>query len=151
MTSKKGNIESAAPRFGFSQHPFPITDKPNGSTVMLIVGSGWSVNAHSSKTNQAAAQRLLDFLAQPKQSATYARLTGGLSQEQFRKGVLPRYLSSYSRLFKARKYGVNPVQKWVNAESGDALTLYGTALLTGQASIDEVLKKMDAAWKLGPA
>jgi len=89
MTSKKGNIESAKPPFGFSQHPFPISDKPNGSTVMLIVGSGWSVNAHSSKTNQAAAQRVIDFLAQPKQSATYARLSGGLSQEQFRKGVLP--------------------------------------------------------------
>jgi hypothetical protein len=54
-------------------------------------------------------------------------------------------------LFNARKYGVNPVQKWINAESGSALTDYGTALLTGQASIDEVLKKMDAAWKLGPS
>jgi len=150
MTSKKGNIEGALPKFGFSQHPFPITDKPNGTTVMLIVGVGWSVNAHSSKTNQAAAQRLIDYLAQPTQSGTYARLSGGLSQEQFQKGVLPRYLSSYSRLFKARRYGVNPVQKWQNAETGDALTEFGTALLTGQKSIAEVLKALDAAWKLGP-
>jgi raffinose/stachyose/melibiose transport system substrate-binding protein len=150
MTSKKGEIQSYAPRFGFSQHPFPITGKPNGSTVMLIVGFGWSVNAHSSKTNQAAAQKLIDYLAQPKQSATYARVNGGLSQEQFNKGKLPRYLSSYARPFNAHKYGVNPVQKWWNAAVGNALTKYGTGLLTGQTSIDETLKAMDVAWQQGP-
>jgi len=150
MTSKKGEITGYQPRFGFSQHPFPITGKPNESTVMLIVGFGWSVNAHSSKTNQAAAQKLIDYLAQPKQSARYAQVNGGLSQEQFKKGRLPSYLSSYARLFKAQKYGVNPVQKWWNAAVGTVLTNYGPGLLTGQTSIDDTLRAMDAAWRQGP-
>jgi len=150
MTSKKGEIDSYVPKFGFSQHPFPITGKPNGSTVMLIVGFGWSVNAHSSKIKQAAAQKLIDYIAQPKQSSLYARVNGGLSQEQFKKGVLPSYLSSYARLFNAHKYGVNPVQKWWNAGVGTVLTHYGPGLLTGQTSIDETLTAMDVAWRQGP-
>jgi raffinose/stachyose/melibiose transport system substrate-binding protein len=150
MTSKKGKIDELKPSFGFSQHPFPITAKPNGSTVMLIVGSGWGVNAHSSPANRAAAQRLLDYLAQPKQSATFARVSGGLSQQQFKEGRLPAYLSSYQRLFKAKKYGVNPAQTFWNASAGDALTTYGTSVLLGQMSIDDALKRIDAAWKLGP-
>jgi raffinose/stachyose/melibiose transport system substrate-binding protein len=150
MTSKKGVIEAANPQFAFSQHPFPVTAKPDGTTVMLIVGTGWSINAHSSATNQAAAQKFIDFLAQPEQSALYARVNGGLSQEQFKQGRLPGYLSSYAALFKARKYGINPTQTFHNVVVGDALTTYSTGLLTGQTSVDDVLKAMDAAWKLGP-
>jgi raffinose/stachyose/melibiose transport system substrate-binding protein len=150
MTSKKGEIDGYAPRFGFSQHPFPITNKPNDSTVMLIVGFGWSVNAHSSKIKRTAAQKFIDYIARPENGAMYARLNGGLSQEQFKKGKLPGYLSSYSRLYKAHKYDVNPVQKWWNSAVGTVLTNYGPGLLTGQVSIDDTLAAMDAAWRQGP-
>jgi raffinose/stachyose/melibiose transport system substrate-binding protein len=53
-------------------------------------------------------------------------------------------------LYRQGRYGINPIETWWNAAVGNALSTYGTGLLTGQTSIDDVLKAMDAAWQLGP-
>ena len=73
-----------------------------------------------------------------------------MSEAQLRAGRFPAHLSAFVPLYKQGRYGINPVETWWNASVGDALTTYGTGLLTGQKSVDDVLKAMDAAWKLGP-
>ena len=67
-----------------------------------------------------------------------------------RDGRFPRYLSSFLPLYRQGRYGINPIETWWNAGAGSALSTYGTGLLTGQTSIDDVLKAMDAAWQVGP-
>jgi raffinose/stachyose/melibiose transport system substrate-binding protein len=150
LTSHKGQIDTVKPQFAYSQHPFPSGNDPRHTVVLANLGLGPSVNVHSSVAKQIAAQTFVDFLARPKRDALYARVTGGLSQYQFLKARLPAYLSSYTPAFRDRRYAVNPVETWWNAAVGKALTDNGTALLTGQKSIDDVLNAMDAAWKLGP-
>jgi raffinose/stachyose/melibiose transport system substrate-binding protein len=149
-TSHKGAIDAAGPQFAYSQSPFPAADDARQTVVELHLPTGISVNAHSSTQNQAAAQAFIDFIARPGQDALAAKINGGLSQAQLTQGVFPSYLSSFKPLFKQHKYGINPIETWWNASVGDALTTYGTGLLTGQESVDDVLKAMDAAWKLGP-
>jgi raffinose/stachyose/melibiose transport system substrate-binding protein len=151
ITTNKGLIDAGGPQFSYSQHPFPSASAPGSTVVLLNLSSGPAVNVRSSPENQAAAQEFVDFLARPKQDALYAQTTGGISQYQFLKGQIPPYLSSFAPFFANHEYAINPVQTWWNADVGNALTTYGTGLLTGQESIDDVLNAMDAAWKQGPS
>jgi raffinose/stachyose/melibiose transport system substrate-binding protein len=151
VTAHKGAIDASKPQFAYSQSPFPTARTDRRQTVAeLHFPLGVSVNAHSSAPNQAAAQTFVDFLARADQDALFARIAGGLSEAQLRAGSFPGYLSNFVPLYKKGRYGINPIETWWNAAVGDALTTYGTGLLTGQKSIDDVLKAMDAAWNLGP-
>jgi raffinose/stachyose/melibiose transport system substrate-binding protein len=149
-TGLRGAIEAAGPAFSFSQRPFPGGQEPARTVALLNMTPGFGVNAHSSPANQAAAQEFVDFLARPKQDALYVKLSGGLSQYQLLKGQVPNYLSSFAPVIKDHDYAINPEEFWWNAEIGGALGTYGTGLLTGQESGDDVLNAMDAAWKQGP-
>ncbi len=151
VTSHKGAIDVNKPQFAYSQSPFPTARKDASQTVFeLHFPLALAVNAHASAQKRAAAQAFVDFLARPDQDALFARIGGGVSEAQLRAGRFPAHLSAFVPLYKQGRYGINPVETWWNASVGDALTTYGTGLLTGQKSVDDVLKAMDAAWKLGP-
>jgi raffinose/stachyose/melibiose transport system substrate-binding protein len=152
LTSHRGPIEATDPQIAYSQHPFPapVGTAPNKTMVLLNLGMGFAVNAHVSPPHQQAAETFIDFIARPKQDALYAQVGGGITPYQFKKANLPAYLSSFSARFKNHKYAVNPIETWWNADTGKALTTEGTGLLTGQTTIDDVLKAMDTAWQRGP-
>jgi raffinose/stachyose/melibiose transport system substrate-binding protein len=151
VTSHKGLIDASKPQFAYTQSPFPAARKDASQTVFeLHFPLALSVNAHASAQKRAAAQAFVDFLARPDQNALMARIGGGVSQAQLRSGRFPAHLSAFVPLYKQGRYGINPVETWWNASVGDALTTYATGLLTGQTTVDQVLKAMDAAWKLGP-
>jgi raffinose/stachyose/melibiose transport system substrate-binding protein len=151
VTSHKGAIDASKPSFAYSQSPFPTARTDARQTVFEVhFPFGLSVNAHASAQNQAAAQAFVDFIARPDQNTLHARIGGGLSEAQLREGRFPRFLSSFVPLYRQGRYGINPIETWWNAAVGNALSTYGTGLLTGQTSIDDVLKAMDAAWQLGP-
>jgi raffinose/stachyose/melibiose transport system substrate-binding protein len=150
VTSHKGAIDATSPQFTYSQSPFPASDDPGRIVVELHFPFGVGVNAHSSAQSQAAAQTFIDFAANPDQDALIARIGGGLSEAQLKKGRFPPHLSSFLPLYEQGRYAINPIETWWNAGVGNALSTYGTGLLTGQESVDDVLKAMDAAWQLGP-
>jgi raffinose/stachyose/melibiose transport system substrate-binding protein len=151
VTSHKGAIDASKPQFAYSQSPFPTSRKNADQTVAEIhFPLSLSVNAHAAPANRAAAQAFIDFLASPAQDKLFARIAGGLSQTQLTSSRFPAYLSSFVPLYKQGRYGINPIETWWNASVGNALTTYGTGLLTGQTSIDDVLKAMDTAWQQGP-
>ena len=152
MTSlNKGAIDIASPHFSYSFHRFPGGTTPTQTTTYLQLAPEVSVNAHSSAGNQRAAQTFVDFIARPAQNALYTQITGGLTQYEFLKGQIPDFMPSLGRVFAARKWVINPAVSWWNPATLDALQKNQIGLITGQRSIDDVLKAMDAAWKQGPA
>jgi raffinose/stachyose/melibiose transport system substrate-binding protein len=151
MTSNKGSIDVANPQFALSHHPFPGGTDPNETRTWLSIGAALSVNAHSSAQNQAAAQTFVDFIARPKQNALFATTQGGLTQYEFLKGQIPGFMSDFATVFREHRYVANPVQGWWNANVLLALQQNQIGLITGQRSIDDVLKAMDAAWRQGPS
>ena len=151
LSSNKGDIDSLSPQFAFSQHPIPNGSAPSNTIGMLRMGSGPAVNAHSPARNQAAAQAFVNFIARPAQDALEAKLSGGISEYQFVKGQLPANMSSFVPLLAAHQYALDPSQSWWNANVGSVLSQDAVGLLTGQTTIDDVLKAMDDAWQQGPA
>jgi raffinose/stachyose/melibiose transport system substrate-binding protein len=150
-TAHKGAIDAAKPSFSYAQRPFPAAENDaRRNVVELHFPLAISVNAHASEPHQLAAQQFVDFLARPDQGALFARISGGLSETQLRTRRFPDYLSSFVPLYNQGRYGINPIETWWNASVGNALSTVGAGLLTGQASVDDVLKAMDTAWALGP-
>jgi raffinose/stachyose/melibiose transport system substrate-binding protein len=151
QSGQKGTIDApVSPQFSYSYHRFPGGTSPTQTTTYIAFGPEVSVNAHSSPGNQRAAQTLVDFVARPQQNALDARLSGGLSQQEFLKGQIPAFMSSMRPVLAKHRYVTNPVASWWNADTLTAMQAIQIGLITGQNSIDDVLKAMDAAWQLGP-
>ena len=150
-SQSKGLIDDGRPQFSYSFHPFPAATSPTQTTTIISLVQALSVNAHSSAKNQAAAQTFIDFVARQQQNTTFTSLTGGLSGYQLLKAKIPAFMPSMATVFAKQAYVINPVASWWNGSTVLALQQNQIGLITGQRSIDDVLKAMDAAWKLGPA
>ena len=150
ITLGRGLIAAGSPQFSYSHHPFPSGTDPNQTRTLLEIGASVGVNSHSSPANQAAAQAFIDFVARPKQNALLAQTTGGMTQYEFIKGQTPAFMSDYRSVFRKHKYVVNPAKSWWNKDVVAALDQNEIGVITGQRSVDDVLKAMDTAWKQGP-
>jgi raffinose/stachyose/melibiose transport system substrate-binding protein len=150
-SNNEGTIAALSPQFSYSFHPIPTAASPTQTTTIISLLQALSVNAHSSAKNQAAAQTFVDFVARQQQNATFTRLTGGLSGYQLLTAKIPAFMSSMATVFAKQAYVINPVASWWNASTVLALQQNQIGLITGQRSIDDVLKAMDAAWRLGPS
>jgi raffinose/stachyose/melibiose transport system substrate-binding protein len=148
-SNNKGRIVIDSPQFSYSFHPFHTAASPTQTTTIILLLQALSVNAHSSAKNQAAAQTFIDFVARQQQNATFTSLTGGLSGYQLLKAKIPAFMPSMATVLAKQAYVINPVNSWWNGDTVLALQQNQIGLITGQRSIDDVLKAMDAAWKLG--
>ena len=110
-----------------------------------------SVNTHSSVQGQAAAQSFVDFIARPAQNSLFARIQGGLTQYEFLKLQLPDFMAGDVSVLKQRKYVTSPIFGWWNPGVAAFLRENQIGLITGQRTVDDVLRGMDAAWKQGPS
>jgi hypothetical protein len=84
------------------------------------------------------------------QNALFARIQGGMTQDQFRKRQLPAFMASEAAAVKSHAYVISPVETWWNSGVVEKMQTDQIGLITGQRSVGDVLKGMDAAWKRGP-
>ena len=150
ITNMKGNVDEHKPQFRFSHHLFPGGTSPSQMRTYLHLSLSAGVNAHASPEKQRAAQTFVDFFARTKQNARFARVQGGMTQFQFLKQRLPDFMASESSAVKSGAYVISPVETWWNEKVLLAMQQNQIGLITGQRSVDDVLKAMDTAWKLGP-
>ncbi|MGZ8696117.1 MAG: ABC transporter substrate-binding protein [Gaiellaceae bacterium] len=149
--NNEGTIAANNPQFSYSFRRFPAGSSPAQTTTLITLLQALSVNAHSSARNQAAAQTFIDFTARPAQNAHLTQATGGLSQYQLLKRQLPGFMSSLGTVFAKHRYVINPYVSWWNEGTLYAMQQNQIGLITGQRSVEDVLKAMDAAWKEGPS
>jgi raffinose/stachyose/melibiose transport system substrate-binding protein len=147
----KGRLDADGPQFGYSFHVFPAGSSPAETEAMIALPNSFSVNAHSSAAVQAAAQTFINFLAGTKQDAEFAQLKGGLTADELVNADLPRFMSSVSPRIAAGDYVLQPSAGWWNASVDLAVGQDAVGLLTGQSTVDGILKAMDAAYEQGPA
>jgi raffinose/stachyose/melibiose transport system substrate-binding protein len=104
---------------------------------------------YSRTSRRDAALRFADFWAREGQSRFYASLTGGISLHQADTGQkLRSELSGISPLLKSKTKVFPQVQlDWKNPEVFNLLGQGVQGLLTGQRTVDQILRAMDAAWQ----
>jgi raffinose/stachyose/melibiose transport system substrate-binding protein len=128
------NVQAFPPADG--QKPFTVTG----------ANYGWAINASSDDAVKSAAQKFLDWVAQPEQSAAYAELSGGVPITGIDPATLLPSYEPIGDLLSSGAYTGLPNAAWPNPAVYDALGVGVQGLLTGQKTVDQVLDDMDAAW-----
>ncbi len=141
-----GSIKSINPKIDVRMFPLP---GPTAASTRAMAGyvDSFSVNVRSS--HLAAAMKFIDFLADPAQSITYARLSGNISLPDAANGTAPTEFSAFGPYLRAGKVAPIPYLEWPNAVIESNLTQGLQGLLTGQRTVDDVLRMMDTAWNQG--
>jgi raffinose/stachyose/melibiose transport system substrate-binding protein len=150
ITQEKNLIEATEAKFRFSQRVYAAGTDPCQTTTQLITVGNIAVNAHSSAPAQRDAQTFVEFIQRPAQNALFARLKGGLTQQEFLDGRIPEHMADFRPVLATGAYVASPVYGWWNPNVALARQQNAVGLITGQRSIDDVLKAMEAAWQQGP-
>jgi raffinose/stachyose/melibiose transport system substrate-binding protein len=151
VSDLKAGLDAANPQFSYSFYPFPGGTSVSQTRTFVHPATSVSINAHASPQAQAAAQTFINFIARPDQDAQWAQITGALTPFQLLKGQAPPYMSPMAAPLKGHEYVPEPSLTWWNPDVRVTLETDAIGLVTGQETIDDVLKAMDAAWKQGPA
>lgn len=106
-----------------------------------------SINAASEHID--AAKALLEYWMQPDVLNQFAEMSGNVSLASVLNGepVGERYANLEPYLTNASRNAPLPNMVWPNPEVYNELGVGIQGLLTGQATIDQVLEAMDAAWE----
>lgn len=128
--------------------PFP-GDSAKSTRMIASWGSAISVSSKS-KVKKTAID-IVDFFARQGQSELYAKVNQVISPRDFRLGLLPPALKAFAPLYKKKQFVPNFKTSLINADIFSAYADGITSVFTGQQTIDQTLKNMDAAWDEGAA
>jgi raffinose/stachyose/melibiose transport system substrate-binding protein len=143
-TVQTGALQAVDPNFNPGWFPFPF-DSAKDTRVVLNASGNLSVNAATKYPQQA--RTFINFLGRPKQAALFAKVTGGVSDYDAKKCVLPATLQEFVPLCKAGKLIAARTGSWPNRNLGlGYLNPSMQALITGQKSVDDILKGLDYLW-----
>jgi raffinose/stachyose/melibiose transport system substrate-binding protein len=136
-------VRQITPSADMGIFPFPGSTAAATRPIMEFI-DGVAVNAAS--PNRAAALKFVDFLAREGQSRLYATVASSISLTDFNNGKVPAAASAFRPFVLSKKtYGQFQV-RWPNPNVFIQLGTTAQGLLTGQKTVDDVLRAADAAW-----
>jgi raffinose/stachyose/melibiose transport system substrate-binding protein len=118
---------------------------PKGYKTFLMAGTPDAIAANANTKNKTLALDFVSWLSQPAQTAKAAAAAGDVPVGSDGNGLLPQY-KDVASLIKTGKVSQYPYIDWPNGEVYNTMGTGVTGLLTGQMSVDDVLKAMDKAW-----
>ncbi|HEY6741306.1 MAG TPA: extracellular solute-binding protein [Lapillicoccus sp.] len=138
-------LQKAAPEQKFVAEAFPPATSSGKSFGIASATYSLSINATSQKKD--AANAFLSWLADPDQADAFAKASGGLPISGLDKLDLSKTIyADVADQLKKGDYTPLPNSGWKNSAVYDALGTGVQGLLTGQSTVDSVLKSMDTAW-----
>lgn len=139
------DLASLAPNKKFSVALFPGKTTKDGY-LFASPSNALGINATSKHVD--AAKALLRYWTQPEQLRKFAELSGNVSLTSVLDGdpVSDRFTNVESYLTDPGKNAPLANLFWPNGQVYNELGIGIQGLLTGQATIDQVLRAMDAAW-----
>jgi len=141
-------VSSAAPEgTTLKMEPLPATDDASETRIPAAFAAGYGVNAKAK--NMSAAIKFAKLLASPEGQELYAKTAQGLPvfiSDDFKPDPV---LDSMVPFLADQKFSSYPDQAWPSARVGKAHATVVSDMVAGRISVDEALKQMDDAYKLG--
>lgn len=137
-------LGGANPNARFVVHPFPA-DSADGRFVSASVNYALSINAKADPGVQLLAKRFLEFAAGDG-AAVFPGVSGNLPVVGADFTALPPQYGGVAQLLIDGKTYALPNSGWESAETYAALGQGVQGILTGQATVEDVLAEMDSAW-----
>lgn len=140
------DLGSLAPDAVISVSAFP-GDSADDTFVFASPSNALAINAASEHID--AAKALLEFWMEPERLNEFAELSGNVSLSSILNGdpVAERFENLNPYLTDPERNAPLPNLFWPNTEVYDSLGVGIQGLLTGQATVEQVLESMDAAWE----
>jgi ABC-type glycerol-3-phosphate transport system substrate-binding protein len=142
-------VRGLNPKIRIGQFVFP-SDTQAGTYMSVFTSDTLVVNAQSH--NLPAARAFVDFVARQKQNTLLAKVAGGMAAYDYAAVLNPKIgakaldedhapLAPY-----AKKIVIAGSTTWPSTAPLIAMGQAAQGLLTGQTTVDDVLKAADAAW-----
>lgn len=129
----------------FAVEAFPA--EKTSDKQFAIASSNYSYSISANSKNKVAAQKFLDWMAEPEQSKALADDQGTLPVSGLEDlDLTGTVYEPVEDILKSGDYTPLPNSQWPNAAVYDALGAGVQGLFTGQKTVDQVLADMDAAW-----
>jgi raffinose/stachyose/melibiose transport system substrate-binding protein len=137
------NIYAINPNLKLAWFNVPPDDPKNA--VVVAIPQSMAVNAATH--NPAEAKKYMNFIAREQQSTLFAKVAGGLSVLDMKKGNVPANMSALLPFFKAGKIVGSHDAGWPNTVIFTQAFQPGIiGLITGQTTVDGILADMDRLW-----
>jgi raffinose/stachyose/melibiose transport system substrate-binding protein len=140
-------IMAHVPNLELQVQSFPPAD---GADPYLLASPNYAlaINADADDATKKAAQDFLAWFADPKNSAEYDKVSGGVAITGPDENLSPVY-EPVRDLLSDGDFAPLPNLEWPNPAIYDALATGVQGLLTGQGDIKGVLESIDKAWDNG--
>jgi raffinose/stachyose/melibiose transport system substrate-binding protein len=140
-------IMAHVPNLELNVQAFPPAD---GAQPYLLASPNYAlaINAKADSATKKAAQDFLEWAADPKNSADFDKVSGGVSINGPDENLSPVY-EPVRDLLSSGDFAPLPNLEWPNPSVYDALATGVQGLLTGQGDVKSVLTSVDAAWGNG--
>ncbi|GLY81998.1 ABC transporter substrate-binding protein [Actinoallomurus iriomotensis] len=123
--------------------PFPA---PQGTKTYMTLSADLGLAGNKNSKNPKLVEDFIKFSVSPAEAKKFADAQGAIPIGNVDSSdLLPQY-QKVAGLLKGQQYRPYGVDGWQNGQVYNALGTGTTGLITGQKSIDDVLKMMDAAW-----
>jgi raffinose/stachyose/melibiose transport system substrate-binding protein len=138
-------LGGANPNANFVVNPFPAKSTAN-EVVSASVNYALSINAKAAPERIALAKKFLEYAASPEGAAIYAGASGNLPVVGADFSALPPQYGGVAQLLTDGKTYALPNSAWESPEVYAALGTGVQGILTGQATVQDVLSEMDSSW-----
>ncbi|MFJ9243849.1 ABC transporter substrate-binding protein [Streptomyces sp. NPDC101776] len=139
-------VRASAPKsFRFSSFAFPAD---TSAQTKVSAASGIALVVNAKAANAPLARKLIDFLSEPKQRASYARTAGTIAPGAGADGsdVYTDALTPLKPYLTTERAQTLNYLFWPAASVAQELATSAQGLFTGQKSAQQVLKDADRAW-----
>ena len=134
-------VLAAKPSFKWSVAPVP-GDGPDTTYLSIMVDPLVGINAKSK--NPELAQKFIDFIATPQESAAYNEAQQTIAPTDFVAGKFPEFMAPLQPWLKPGGNNViGQPNAWKSASTNTTLSTDLAGLLTGQKSVDDILADLD--------
>lgn len=122
---------------------------PSGENTVALGFYNDALSVAAGSPNLDAALGFIDWLAEPEQQRAFTAIAGGTARADVAEGTFPAMIERLAPYYSAGEIVGLPHTGWTRLEVLDTLSRGATQIVTGQATIDEVLAALDAAWDAG--
>jgi raffinose/stachyose/melibiose transport system substrate-binding protein len=137
-------LQAANPSFNLDSTFAMPAETAAQTRVLVYVSPVVGVNRATSHPDESL--KVVEFLARADQNAAFNTAAQQVSPIAASKGELPAWGNGIAQYFKAKRTINNPSAAWPNPNLIVILGSDVIGLFTGQKSVDDVLRDLDANW-----
>jgi raffinose/stachyose/melibiose transport system substrate-binding protein len=137
------DLMTGIPGSTFTIQPWPGA---TAEETILVASANDALSINADAKNPEGAQEFVDWMAQPEQAVAFAEISGGVPTSGLEDATLPDQYAPVLPFLEEGNYIPLANQTWSSGAVYDAMGAGIQGMLTGQASVDDVLASMDEAW-----